>query len=204
MARRGGIGATFQRENKKGKYTQKLTKKTKQEIKKRTWWPKSSGSSNRSNRSASAFNTGGGSRIGNPVRNKKLEEKKQAAKEALAAYQKKRKEASRKIAIDRFNSTLGGRAGQKTNRKEYKPTRYLGKDSDKGLTKREQGYKYNYRYSGQNNANQVGRGFQTALKAGTFSSKATEKEKRNVAKNIEQASVRAARAHNRRTVGNFI
>lgn len=181
--RRGGIGATFQRENKQGRYTKKLTQKTKREIKNRKWWPSSSGGS--SGRSSSAFNTGGGSRIGNPVKNKVLEQKKAAAREILEQYRKKRENAQ-KVATERFNSTLGSRVGQKTERKkvEYKPRTY--QDYDKSLTKREQGYKYNYRYSGQNNANQVGSGFQTALKAGTFQSRAKEKEKENVAKSIQR------------------
>ena len=189
MARRGGIGATFQRENKQGRYTKKLTRKTKEEIKRRKWVPDiniGSSSGSTSGRSSSAYNTGGGSRVGNPVKNKALEQKKAAAREILEQYKKKKKENARKIATERFNSTLGSRVGQKTERKkvEYKPRTY--QDYDKSLTKREQGYKYNYRYSGQNNANQVGSGFQTALKAGTFSSRAKEKEKENVAKSIQR------------------
>ena len=182
-----GMGPVKKRGSKKvnwSKYNRKLTKKTKEEIKNRKWLPERSGSSE--GRSSSAMMTGGGSRIGEPVKNKALEQKKAAAREILEQYKKKKKENARKIATERFNSTLGSRVGQKTERKkvEYKPRTY--QQEDKGLTKREQGYKYNYRYSGQNNANQVGSGFQTALKAGTFSSRAKEKEKENVAKSIQR------------------
>ena len=165
MARGNGIGATFQREKKKKRYTQKLTAETKERIKDK---PAKAPSK-------SVLNSGGGSRVGTTVKNESRDKVKSVIKKAITHEVKP-------VSQPHLNQSLGGRVGTKTERKPLQLKTY-----DSGLTKREQGLKYKYKQSGTNNQFQIrGKEFSNAVKAGTFTTKFSDKEKSNVAKSSLQ------------------
>lgn len=164
MARKS-IGATYQRERKKKRYTQKLTAETKERIKDK---PAKAPSK-------SVLNSGGGSRVGTTVKNESRDKVKSVIKKAITHEVKP-------VSQPHLNQSLGGRVGTKTERKPLQLKTY-----DSGLTKREQGLKYKYKQSGTNNQFQIrGKEFSNAVKAGTFTTKFSDKEKSNVAKNIQK------------------
>lgn len=178
MGKRRSLGATYQREKKKKKYTQKLTQKTKNEIANR-------GKSSTPVRapSKSVLNSGGGSRVGMKVENKSLDNVKKAVKSVIKHQAKAPSKA-------RLNNSLGGRAGQKTERLKLKS--YTSGD---GLTKREQGLKFKYKQSGFNGLQVGSKEGKKALESGIFSTKTTKKEKANVAKSIEKDYNRKAKSN---------
>ena len=176
-----GFGPIKKRGSKKKpnwkKYNQKTTKKTKQDIKNRSWTPKPS--TPKVTTKSPVMQSGGGSRIGQKTENKSIESTKKAVKSVFKSLSKGK---NKKVSLNRLNNSLGGRAGQKTERIKFTPY----KSETKGLTDREAGHKQRFQQSFRSGLQTGGRSFLSAEKSGAYANKMTDKEKKNVVKSIEK------------------
>lgn len=173
MAKRGGIGATYQRENKKKKYTRKLSKKTKDEIKSRSW---SFSSDKKANVSESRLNQSLGGRAGTKTENKDWDNAKKAIKSIAMSYYKKQREQSNADKMTQSPSKMSANLEFKSYSKPSTPSSLK--------TKEEKGLYEKYKQSGRNNQFQVGNTLK-AINSGVYSNKTSDKAKENVAKAIE-------------------
>jgi len=169
--RRGGLGATYRRENKKKRYTQKLTKKTKEEIKNR--------GGNTKSRPRTSYSTPG-SRVGTTVHNESRDRVKAVIKSAL-------KSNNKPVSKTRLNQSLGGRAGTTTERHKLKS--YDSYKDNKGLSASESARKSEFKRATSYQGMRLGES-RKDLASGFYSNKKSEsertKEKANVRKNIEK------------------
>ena len=77
------------------------------------------------------------------------------------------------------------------------------KSSEKGLTDREKALKHNVQKAVLNVGNRVGKDYAKDLKSGLYTSKATEQEKKNVAKSIEKDYNKKAKSKKAEAVAGF-
>ena len=169
MGKRQSMGAVFRRENKKKRYTQKLSKKTINEVKNR-------GKSNSKPRTS--FPTAG-SRVGTTVHNESRDRVKAVLKKALTS--------NKPVSKAHLNQSLGGRAGSQTQRIKLKS--YDTYKSNKGLSASESARKSEFKRATSYQGMRLGE-TRKDLASGFYSNKKSEaertKEKANVRKNIEK------------------
>lgn len=169
MGKRQSMGAVFRRENKKKRYTQKLSKKTINEIKNR-------GKSESKPRTS--FSTPG-SRVGTTVHNESRDRVKAVLKKALTS--------NKPVSKAHLNQSLGGRAGSETQRLKLKS--YDTYKSNKGLSASESARKSEFKRATSYQGMRLGE-TRKDLASGFYSNKKSEtertKEKANVRKNIEK------------------
>ena len=123
---------------------------------------------------------------------KKAEQKKEKTVSS-ADVMKSQAERSKSISETKNASLINSIKTASKNREE----------SDKGLTAREKALKHNVQKAVLNVGNRVGKDYAEDLKSGLYTSKATDKEKKNVAKSIEKDYNKKAKSKKAEAVAGF-